>query len=247
MRSEIKLSHQEKRREVERVHLGEMQRAVFLDQIWGCKPWLGDSLAGVGEEGDARKIGTIGPLFGRLNIVVLGRGLLLFEFELLSEAEQVLARGKRRVKENILFLEKWNPEVGCFCKGAITNEAWARVVGGGSPSSSLELRDRGWVGLGGFSIQIWWETQPWFTQVVPSRRCLGVGVSADKDEARGSPRAMCGGSLLENEGQSKVQVEGYRTCRPLEAIQRVLQPFLLHPLQEGLSKALRRMLWKEVK
>ena len=60
---------------------------------------------------------------------MLGRGLLLFEFELLSEAEQVLARGKRRVKENILFLEKWNPEVGCFCKGAITNEAWARVVG----------------------------------------------------------------------------------------------------------------------
>ena len=71
---------------------------------------------------------------------MLGRGLLLFEFELLSEAEQVLARGKRRVKKNILFLEKWNPEVGCFCKGAITNEAWARVVGGGSPSSSLELR-----------------------------------------------------------------------------------------------------------
>ncbi|RVX21519.1 hypothetical protein CK203_002346 [Vitis vinifera] len=68
-------------------------------------------------------------LKGRLNIVVLGRGLLLFEFELLSEAEQVLARGKRRVKKNILFLEKWNPEVGCFCKGAITNEAWARVVG----------------------------------------------------------------------------------------------------------------------
>ena len=42
-------------------------------------------------------------LKGKLNIVVLGRGLLLFEFELLSEAERVLLRGKRRVKDNVLF------------------------------------------------------------------------------------------------------------------------------------------------
>ena len=68
-------------------------------------------------------------LKGRLNIVVLGRGLLLFEFELLSEAEHVLARGKRRVKDNVIFLEKWHPEVGCFCNGANANEAWVRVVG----------------------------------------------------------------------------------------------------------------------
>ena len=40
-----------------------------------------------------------------LNIAVLGRGLILFEFELLSEAERVPARGKRRVKDNVLFLE----------------------------------------------------------------------------------------------------------------------------------------------
>ncbi|RVW35542.1 hypothetical protein CK203_073781 [Vitis vinifera] len=59
----------------------------------------------------------------------VGRGLLLFEFELLSEVKRVLARSKRRVKENVLFLEKWNPEVGCFCNGAIANEAWVRVVG----------------------------------------------------------------------------------------------------------------------
>ncbi|KAJ9685001.1 hypothetical protein PVL29_017147 [Vitis rotundifolia] len=68
-------------------------------------------------------------LKGRLNLVVLGRGLMLFEFELLSEAERVLAIGKRRVKDNILFLEKWYSEVGCFCNGANTNEAYVRVVG----------------------------------------------------------------------------------------------------------------------
>ena len=54
-------------------------------------------------------------LKGKLNIVVLGRRLLLFEFDLLREAEHVLLRGKRRVKDNVLFLEKWHPEVGCFC------------------------------------------------------------------------------------------------------------------------------------
>ena len=47
---------------------------------------------------------------------MLGRGLLLFEFELPSEAERVLARGKRSIKENFLILERWNPKVGCLCK-----------------------------------------------------------------------------------------------------------------------------------
>ena len=61
-------------------------------------------------------------------MVVLGRGLMLFEFELLSEVEHVLARGKRRVKNNVL-LKKWYLRVGCFCYGANTNEAWVRVVG----------------------------------------------------------------------------------------------------------------------
>ena len=55
-------------------------------------------------------------LKGRLRIAVLGRGLLLFES--LSEAEWVLARGKRRIKENFLHLERWNPEVACIRKGA---------------------------------------------------------------------------------------------------------------------------------
>lgn len=36
-------------------------------------------------------------LRGRLSIAVLGRGLLLLEFESLSEAEQVLAKGIRRI------------------------------------------------------------------------------------------------------------------------------------------------------
>ena len=184
-------------------------------------------------------------LKGRLNIVVLGRGFLLFEFELLSEAERVLARGKRRVKDNVLFLEKWHPEVGCFCNGANANEAWVRVVGlplhlwsrevfksigdgcGGfiavdkNADSMAELQ---WarmlvkvvsrdlptsvqivVGLGCFSVQLWWETPPWFSQVVSEGSLLGKGVTVDEEEARGGSRAACRGRVLEKEGQYKKQ------------------------------------------
>ena len=65
---------------------------------------------------------------GSLRIVVLGRGQLLFEFETVWEAKQVLARG-RRAQENFLCLEKWNPEVGCFWKEFHANEACDRVLG----------------------------------------------------------------------------------------------------------------------
>ena len=53
---------------------------------------------------------------------MLGRGLLLFEFESLFEAEWVLTRGKRRVKESLLHLEKWNLTMRCFHKGAYANK-----------------------------------------------------------------------------------------------------------------------------
>ena len=59
----------------------------------------------------------------------LSKGLLLFEFESLSETERVLSREKRILKENVLQLTRWNPEVGCFRQGADFKEAWVRVVG----------------------------------------------------------------------------------------------------------------------
>ncbi|RVX21330.1 hypothetical protein CK203_002101 [Vitis vinifera] len=68
-------------------------------------------------------------LKGNLRVVVLGKGLLLFDFELPHEAKRVLARGKRSIKENFIILDRWNPEVGCLCKNSNANEAWVRVVG----------------------------------------------------------------------------------------------------------------------
>ena len=67
-------------------------------------------------------------LKGKLDIAVMGGGLMLFEFELVSEAERVLARGKRKVLGSVLVLERWHPEVGCFSNGVFANEAWVRVV-----------------------------------------------------------------------------------------------------------------------
>ena len=53
---------------------------------------------------------------GGLKISAFGGTLMLFEFEDLSEAERVLARGSRRIKENLLNLVRWTPEVGCWLK-----------------------------------------------------------------------------------------------------------------------------------
>ena len=143
-------------------------------------------------------------LKGNLRVATLGRGLLLFDFELPSEAERVLARGLRNFKENVIVLERWNPEVRCLCKEPIAKEVWVRVIGlplhlrsmevfkrigdecGGfiaadkSPSHEMQWArilvrcvDREFpstahivVGSGCYSLQLWWESPPWFTQVV---------------------------------------------------------------------------------
>ena len=138
------------------------------------------SLVGVGGKGVARKDGTTGPLFGglvgrifgpiprsgyfeemsvlplvfkgRLGIAVLGRGLLLFEFGSSFEAKRVLVRGKRRIKEKLLHLERWSPEVGCFYKGANANEAWVRVVGLPLHLWNCEVFKKLGDGCGGFMV-----------------------------------------------------------------------------------------------
>ena len=166
-------------------------------------------------------------------------------FELLSEAERVLARGKRRVKDNVLFFEKWYPRVGCFCNGTDANEAWVRVLGlplhfwshkvfkligdgcgefiavDENTDSMAKLQ---WVrilvkvvsrdlptsvqivvGTGCFTVHPWWESLPSFSQVVSTGCILGEGVPVVEEEARGRPRAVCTGRVLEKEVQSKVQ------------------------------------------
>ena len=87
---------------------------------------------------------------GKLKVAVLGRGLLLFDFDLPYEVERVLARGKISIKENFIILDKWNPEVGCSCKKSNADEAWVRVVGLPLHLWSFEVFKRIRDGCGGF-------------------------------------------------------------------------------------------------
>ena len=64
-----------------------------------------------------------------MKISGFGGPLLLFDFEILAEAERVLARGFQRVKERVLRLARWTPSVGCLGKGGCAKEMWVRVLG----------------------------------------------------------------------------------------------------------------------
>ncbi|RVW95867.1 hypothetical protein CK203_025792 [Vitis vinifera] len=70
----------------------------------------------------------------------------------LSEAKRVLVRGKRRLKENVLHLTRWNPEVGCFGQGVGIKEAWVRVVGLPLHMWSKEVFKKIADGCGGFIV-----------------------------------------------------------------------------------------------
>ncbi|KAJ9707678.1 hypothetical protein PVL29_002633 [Vitis rotundifolia] len=183
---------------------------------------------------------------GKLRVIVLGKGLLLFDFELPYEAEHVLARGKRSIKENFIILDRWNPEVGCFCKKSNANEAWVRVVGlplhlwsfkvfkrikdgcGGFVAVDEDTRSKSklqWarillkrvkkevpnsvhivLGSGCYSLQLWWESPPWFTQVVPTGSFSWKGSPRVGEEFDGSQSVVCYGSQREKVEQLRSQM-----------------------------------------
>ena len=184
-------------------------------------------------------------LKGNLRVAVLGRGLLLFDFESPSEAERVLARGLRNIKENVIILDRWNLEVGCLCKDSIANEVWVRAVGlplhlwstevfkrisdgcegfAAVDEDSVSLSELQWarilvkrankefpnfahivVGSGCYSFQLWWESSPWFTQVVPVGSLDGEGDSRVGEEDGGTSCAFCCGSQREKVEQLRMQ------------------------------------------
>ena len=134
------------------LEVGEREVRGRLDQMKQCLVgWWGDNSAPLPELDFVRRwTHQYWPLKGNLSLVVLGRRLLLFEFETPSEAEQILARGKRSTKEKFLILDRWNPEVGCLCKDSFANEAWVRVVGLLLHLWSREVFKRIGDGCGGF-------------------------------------------------------------------------------------------------
>ena len=113
------------------LEVGEREVQGRLDQLRQCLVgWWGINSASFLELDYVRSWALQHwALKGNLRVAVLGKSLLLFDFELPSEAERVLARGLRNIKENFIILDKWNPEVGCLCKDSVANEVCVRVVG----------------------------------------------------------------------------------------------------------------------
>ncbi|RVW33333.1 putative ribonuclease H protein [Vitis vinifera] len=129
-------------------------------------------------------------LKGNLRVATLGRGLLLFDFEIPDEAERVLARGMRIFKENVLVLERWNPEVGVFTRSPRQKDVWIREM----PSTAILLWGRVVIPFN------FVESSPWFTQVVPAGSFSGEGSLRVGEEAGGTVR------------NSVVEVKGRRGC-----------------------------------
>ncbi|RVW29093.1 hypothetical protein CK203_112343 [Vitis vinifera] len=158
---------------------------------------------------------------GKMTIAVLGRGIMMFDFELAQEAERVLARGKRSIKENCLILDRWNPEVGCLCKISNAVEAWVRVVELLLHFWSLEVFKRIGDGCGGF-IAVDEETKSmvglFFSPTVVGICTLvlagGAGgkllreeLAKGSEEAAGSHWVACCGSQRKRVEQLRLQAE----------------------------------------
>ena len=75
------------------------------------------------------------------------------------------------------------------------------MVGRDTPSSVQIVDEKGC-----FSVQLWWESPPWFSQVVLTGSCLGKGVAVVEAETGSGSRDECrGGVLVKDDGQPKEQ------------------------------------------
>lgn len=68
-------------------------------------------------------------LKGGLRVLSMERYLVLFDFDSKEEAERVLQRGSHQYKEQLLFLKRWGPKVGCISNMEEVKEIWVRLVG----------------------------------------------------------------------------------------------------------------------
>lgn len=62
-------------------------------------------------------------------MALLGGLLILFEFEGGGEAERVIHLGVKWFNGKSLFLEWWNPSIGCLKEDRDGSEDWVRIMG----------------------------------------------------------------------------------------------------------------------
>lgn len=61
-------------------------------------------------------------------MALLGRLLILFEFEGVGEAKRVIHLGVKWFDGKSLFLW-WNPSIGCLKEDRDKSEVWVRIIG----------------------------------------------------------------------------------------------------------------------
>ena len=68
-------------------------------------------------------------LKGNFHLALLGGPLIFFEFEDAGEAKWVLHIGVKWFRGKGLFLDWWNPSVGCLIEDKEFCEVWVRILG----------------------------------------------------------------------------------------------------------------------
>lgn len=97
-----------------------------------------------------------------LKLSALGAALFLLRIVLKL---RVLVRGSRRLKEFVLHLERWSPEVGCFNKGVAPKEVW---VWDSCCTSGVERCSKGL----GTVVEVLW---PWMNTPLSWHGWSGLG------------------------------------------------------------------------
>ncbi|RVW51474.1 hypothetical protein CK203_084032 [Vitis vinifera] len=143
-----------------------------------------------------------------------------------------------------LPLHLWSREVfkliGDGCGGLINvdeetfsmaNLQWARLlvrVKGRDFPSSVQLVE----GSGCYSIQLWWEVQPWYSQVMPAGSGCRKGDTETEDEEGSGLGDVCRGNVLEKEAQLVEQM-GIQSEPPCGSSSKGATVFSMEPAARG--------------
>ena len=113
-----------------RVTVGEEKTTERLRRLSCCLVgwWGGGTLSMQELKSIKRRVWYAWEVRGSLNVVKMGKGLWLFEFDNKNEAERILKVGIRKLGGFSIFLKKWAKEDGCETERNFEEMAWARMI-----------------------------------------------------------------------------------------------------------------------
>ena len=117
--------------DVVKVRVGEEEIAERLRKLSCCLVgWWGGGTSPMPDlKTIKRQAWSSWEVIRNLNVVEMGKGLWLLEFDNTKEAERILRVGNRRLGGFSIFLKKWTKEDGCITKRNIKEVAWVRLIG----------------------------------------------------------------------------------------------------------------------